>query len=198
MDANAIFLSCVRFVVAVAARNMKILLFASLTAALVLPVMYFGGIIPITVVTQTWSPVYSNEELVEHSEMVVHGTLVDSNSYVEWQVGGNVAVPSVYTVWSLQQSESIKGPDFKTVDFVVNGGAYNNIFHDAMHDTELNRGDVVIVFLTKDTDSIYKDHYYLTGIESGIYKISDGLATNSYVKSSYKVDSLKEFLRSFN
>ena len=198
MDANAIFLSCIGLVAAVVARNMKILLFASLTAALVLPGMYFGGIIPITVVTQAWSPVYSNEELVEYSEMVMHGTLVDSSSYVEWQVGGNVVVPSVYTVWSLQQSESIKGPDFKTVDFVVNGGAYNNIVHDAMHDTELNKGDDVIIFLTKDTGSIYRDHYYLTGIESGIYKISDGLATNSYVKSSYKVDSLKKSLRSFN
>ena len=103
---------------------MKILLFASLIAALALPGMYFGGIIPMTVVTYGWSPVYSNEELVEYSEMVMHGTLVDSSSYVEWHVSGNVAVPSVYTVWSLQQSESIKGPDFKTVDFVVNGGTY--------------------------------------------------------------------------
>ena len=74
----------------------------------------------------------------------------------------------------------------------------DNIVHESMHDTELNKGDDVIVFLTKDTDSIYKDHYYLTGIESGIYKISDGFATNGYVKSSYDVDSLKSSLRSFN
>ena len=198
MDANAIFLSCIGLVVAMVARSLKILLFVSLTATLVLPGMYFGGIIPITVVTQAWSPVYSNEKLVEYSEMVMHGTLVDSSSYVEWHVSGNMAVPSVYTVWSLQQSESIKGQDFKTVDFVVNGGTYSNIVHKSMHDTELNKGDVVIVFLTKDTDSIYRDHYYLTGIESGIYKISDGVATNSYVKSSYDVDSLKSSLRSFD
>ena len=104
------------------------------------------------------SGLQQREELVEYSEMVMHGTLVDSSSYVEWHVSGNAAVPSVYTVWSLQQSESIKGPDFKTVDFVVNGGTYNNIVHESMHDTELNKGDDVIVFLTKDTDSIYKDH----------------------------------------
>ena len=176
--------------------NKKILV--PLAAILVLPGMYLGGVIPMNVVTEMYSPVYSNENLVERSELVVHGTLLDSSSYVEWYVSGNVAVPSVYTVWNLQQSESIKGQDFKTVEFVVDGGTYNNIVQKSMHDTELNKGDDVIVFLSKDTDSIYKDNYYLTGIESGIYKITGDLATNNYVKSSYDVDSFKDSLRSFN
>ena len=176
--------------------NKKILI--PLVAILALPGMYLGGVIPMSVVTEVYSPLYSNENLVERSELVVHGTLLDSISYVEWYVSGSVVVPSVYTVWTLQQSESIKGQDFRTIEFVVDGGTYNNIVQKSMHDTELSKGDNVIVFLSKDADSIYKDNYYLTGIESGIYKITDGVARNNYVKSSYDVDSLKGSLRSFN
>ena len=176
--------------------NKKLLI--PIAVVLVLPGMYFGGIIPMSVVTESYSPVFSNEELAEYSGTIVHGTLADSSSYVEWRVSGSVAVPSVYTVWTLEQIESFKGEGSKTVDFVVDGGTYNNIVQKAMHDTELNKGEEVVVFLLKDTDSVYKDNYYLTGIESGIYKIKDGFATNSYVKSSYDADSLKEFLRLFN
>ena len=151
-----------------------------------------------SVVTETYSPAYNNEQLVEQSELVMQGILGDSRSYVDWEVSGNIAVPSVYTVWDLQQIEFIKGPDFKTIEFVVDGGTYNNIVHKSMPDTELNKGDDVIVFLSKYPDSVYKDNYHLTGIESSVYKIQDGLATNSYVKSTYDVDSLKAALRSFN
>ncbi len=176
--------------------NKKILI--PLATILVIPGAYFGGIIPMSIVTEAYSPVYGNEDLVDRSILVAHGTLGDSRSYVEWEVSGNVAFPSVYTVWELHQSESLKGQYSKTMEFVVDGGTYNNISQESMHDTELNKRDEVIVFLSKDTDSIYKDNYYLTGIESGVYKIKDGIAANSYVKSSYDVDSLKSELRSFN
>ena len=55
----------------------------------------------------------------------------------------------------------------------------------------------VIVFLTKDTGSIYKDNYYLTGIESRVFKTKDRLVTNDYTNSSHDADSFKSSLRSF-
>ncbi len=168
-----------------------------LAVILILPGMYLGGAIPMSVNTEAWSPVYTNEELVEYSDLIIHGTLTDNYSYVEWYTSGNIAVPSVYTVWTIEHSETFKGPADGKTEFVVNGGSYNNIVQDVMHETELIKGDDVIVFLTKEPDSVYKDHYYMVGIESGIYKINDGFATNSYVKSSYDVDSLKSSLRSF-
>ena len=177
---------------------MKKKLLVPIAVALVIPWMYFGGAIPISVNSEAWSPAYTNEELMGYSELVVFGTLEDSRSYVEWRLNGNLVVPSVYTVWTLEQGESIKGAEFKTTEFVVDGGTHNNIVHDAMRYTELSKGDEVVVFLTRDADGVYGANYHLTGIESGIYKISEGLATNGYVKSSYEVGSLKEALRSFN
>ena len=171
---------------------------ALIAVALLLPGLYFGGIIPMSVSTETWSPAYTSEELAEYSDLIIHGTLTDSYSYVEWHINGNVAVPSVYTVWTIEHSETFKGAAGDKTEFVVNGGTYNNIIQDVMHETELSRGDDAVVFLAKEPDSIYKDHYYMVGIESGIYKISNGKAANDYVKSSYDADSFKETLRTLD
>ena len=176
--------------------NKKLLI--PIAVVLALPGMYLGGVIPMSVNTEALSPAYGTEDLARYSDLVIYGVLTDSYSYVEWYVSGNIAVPSVYTVWTIEQSESFKGEHSNTVEFVVNGGTYNNIVQRSMYDTELNKGDDVIVFLTKDTGSIYKDNYYMTGIESGIYKIRDSIATNNYMKSSYDADSLKESLRTLN
>ena len=62
----------------------------------------------------------------------------------------------------------------------------------------MNVGDDVIVFLAKDPDSIYIDYHYMVGIESGIYKIDDGMAKNDYVKSSYDANSFKDALKNQN
>ena len=167
-------------------------------AVMILPGMYLGGIIPMSVHTEAFSPVYTNEQLVDRSEIVAHGTLSLTKSFVEWEISGNNAVPSVYTVWELQQSESIKGQDSKRIQFVTDGGSYNNIVQEAMHETELNEGDQVIVFLSKDTDSIYKDNYYLTGIQSGIFKVTDGEAKNGYTNTSYDLKSFKTSLKSLS
>ena len=176
--------------------NKKLLM--SIAVVLALPGLYLGGIIPMSVHTEAWSPVYGSEELAKYSDRIIHGTLTDSYSYVEWYVNGNVAVPSVYTVWTMEHSETFKGGTGDKTEFVVNGGTYNNIVQDVMHKTELNKGDDAIVFLAKDSDSIYGDRYYMVGIESGIYKISDDKATNDYVKASYDADTFKETLRTLN
>ncbi len=176
--------------------NKKLLM--PIAVVLVLPGLYLGGIIPMSVNTEAWSPVYTDEKLAKYSDLIIHGTLTDSYSYVEWYVSGNVAVPSVYTVWTIEHSETLKGGAGDKTEFVVNGGTYNNIVQDVMHKTELNKGDDVIVFLAKEPDSVYKDHYYMVGIESGIYKIDDGKATNDYVESSYNADSFKETIKEFN
>jgi len=178
--------------------NKKILI-PIVTAVLILPALYFGGIVPMSVLTESFSPTYTQQELVERSDIVSQGELVKGKSFVEWTISGNNAIPSVYTNWSLHQSESIKGDNSKVIEFVVDGGIYNNIIQKAMHETKLNEGDNVIVFLSKDIDSIYKDNYYMTGIESGIYKIGeDDVARNSYTDASHDVDSFKSSLRSFN
>ena len=168
--------------------NKKILI--TLVVILILPGLYFGGIIPISVMSDVYSPNYSGEELVGRSELIAHGTLVSSSSYVEWYANGNVVVPSVYTVWTMQSSELFKGQHSEIIEFVVNGGTYNNINQKTMQHIELNEEDDVIVFLSKDTDSIYKDNYYLTGIQSGVYMVKDDVAINNYTKSVYDVDSL--------
>ena len=176
--------------------NKKILVLAVVAVVLILPGVYFGGLIPLTATTYSFSPVYDDKTLYQISLIVVEGTLVKDSSYVEWHISGNYAVPSISTVWSLQQNESFKGPGLEIVEFIVDGGTYNMVHH-AMHSTELNRGDDVIVFLSKDADSIYKDNYYLTGIESGVFKIKDGFAANEYTNSSHDADSFKSSLRSF-
>ena len=178
--------------------NMNKKLLIPIAVVLTLPGLYLGGIVPMSVNTEAWSPVYNTEELAKYSDLIIHGTFTDSYSYVEWHISGNVAVPSVYTVWTIKHSETFKGGTGDKTEFVVNGGTYNNIVQKVMHETELNKGDDVIVFLTKEPDSIYKNHYYMVGIESGIYKISGDKATNNYVKSSHDADSLKKMLKTLN
>ena len=178
--------------------NKETLALAVVAVVLILSGAYFGGIIPLTATTYSSSPAYDDETLYQTSLIVVEGTLVEDSSHVEWHVSGNYAVPSISTVWSLQQNELFKGQDLDIVEFIVDGGTYNNMVHHAMHSTELNRGDDVIVFLSKDADSIYKDNYYLTGIESGVFKIKDGLASNEYTGSSHDADSFRSSLRSFD
>ena len=99
---TAIFLSCIRPVVVMVSRNMKILLFTSLIAALALPGMYFGGITThdcshLRVVcrftaTRNWLST-ARWSCMGHSWTAV----------LTWSgmLAGNVAVTSVYTVWSL-------------------------------------------------------------------------------------------------
>ena len=65
------------------------------------------------------------------------------------------------------------------------------------YDTDLNRRDEVIVFLLKDTYSVYKDNYYLAGIESGACKIKDRFATNRHTNPSYDADSVRPSLQPF-
>ena len=113
-------------------------------------------------------------------------------------MNGNIAVPSVYTVWTLQKSESLKGNTDKIIEFVVDGGEYNNIKQTIMYETELNERDDVLVFLSKETDSIYKDNYYITGLANGIFKIKDGVVKNNFMKTSENADSMKASLKSFN
>lgn len=177
--------------------NKKVLI-PIVVAVMILPGMYFGGIIPMNIVSHGYSPTYSDQELVERSEIVAKGILVTSESYIDWYVNDSIAVPSVFTVWSLQQSESIKGEKSNIIKFVVDGGTFNNITQKSMDYTELNEGDKVIVFLSKDTDSVYKGNYYMTGIETGIYKIENGMATNSYKNTSIAENSFKSSLKSFN
>lgn len=177
----------------------KTIIIPSIVAAiLLLPGLYFGGIMPLESGTIVLSPAFDIDELMKRSERTVEGTLVDDRSYVEWYVSGNIAVPHVYTVWTLETTDSIKGEDTKTVEFVVDGGSYNNIKQTGLHETELNRGDKVIVFLSRGSDGVYGDNYYLTGVESGVYKIENGQARNSFMNTSYNVNSLKTSLQGFS
>ena len=178
--------------------NKKIFIPAIAAVALLPVMMYFGGIFPMDVTTYALSPAYDKQELVKKSDIIAYGTLVSSKAYVEWSMNGNIAVPSVYTVWTLQKSESLKGNTDKIIEFVVDGGEYNNIKQTIMYETELNERDDVLVFLSKETDSIYKDNYYITGLANGIFKIEDGVVKNSFMKTSENADSMKASLKSFN
>ena len=162
---------------------------------LLLPGLYFGGFIPLESNRSSYSPPYSIEELKQYSHLTVEGILAGNQSYVEWYIDGNVALPTVFTIWTVQSTDNIKGTDSETVEFVVLGGTYNNIKQTLMHDTKLNNGDKVVIFLSDEKDTIYGDRYFLTGGESGIFQMKDdGKTVNIYQNKEYDSITFKSFL----
>jgi hypothetical protein len=179
----------------------KVILIPIVVAAVfaLIPGAYFGGLVPLDSHVEAFSPTLDREELVKHSEVVLKGTLGESRTVVDWEeLGTGIIVPNIYTVWVIDVEDSLKKDTeiAKTsFEFIVDGGTYNNMVQDVMHETELNEGDNVIVFLSIDRDSVYGDNYYMTGIESGIYKIENGIATNSYLGQSYETAAFETAIK---
>jgi len=176
---------------------MNKIIISSIVIIAILPMLYFGGIIPISSDSYGLSPVMEYEELMEKSQIVVKGKIVGSQVNVEFFDQNDMLVPDITTTWTLDIKKLIKGNHTgTTVDFVTQGGTYNNMKHTAMHGVDVNIGDKMVIFLAKEPASIWGDNYYVAGAQSGVYKIKDTKAENDFLKKSFDESDFENKLKS--
>ena len=182
---------------------MRRILFVPIVVVLgmiMMPGLYYTGYIPVTVDSSSLSPMYDEAELHSKSILAVEGILTDRQTDLTFVKNGNVDAPYVYTTWTLRVTDILKGlPDSEKIQFKTSGGTYKNVEHQILDKIHMDVGDNVLVFLTKDPDSQWGDSYYVTGIQSGIYTIGNGVqAYNDLRKIDINLDELKTSIRSMN
>lgn len=163
----------------------------------ILPALYFTGIVPVKVTSDGLSPVFDEAELMERSILAIHGSIVDVDTEVVFENNGDIISPYVFSIWTIASIDTIKGTEQEKIQFKTSGGTYRNIVHHS-HSPSFEIGDEVIVFLSKDPDSVWGNSYYLTGIASGVFEIdANDNATNKLRDVTVNVEQLKNTLRSF-
>lgn len=155
-------------------------------AVLMVPGLYFTGNIPMTVQSEGFAHIMGPEEAYNKSIIVAEGTIIREKTELTFVENGIHQVPYVYTTWTLETSDVIKG-EGKKIKFKTSGGTYNKIEHISLSGPHFEKGQEVIVFLSKDPPgTMWGDSYYLTGIASGLYKITPE-GTNGLVSEPAKV-----------
>lgn len=133
------------------------------------------GIIPMQIHSSTSMEEYSVEQISQRAEMIVKGTIVDAKSNIHASIS-NPDRPIVLTTYSLKPDTTIKGSDkSEIVEFKVSGGVVNNVVH-LSDQPVFEKGERVLLFLSKEPGTIYGDSYYLTGVTQGVYKIKGDVA----------------------
>ena len=181
---------------------MRKILFVPIIVALgmfAVPGMYYNGYIPVGVHSAGLSPLMLEDELYSKSSLILEGTLIDKTTELSFVKNGEIDTPYVFTTWTLLTKDTIKGVQSEKVEFKTSRGTYKNIEHVNLESLHMELDQDVIVFLSKDPPgSQWGDSYYLTGINSGLFKIdSEGNAKNDLRDVTVKVDELKTQLRSF-
>ena len=135
---------------------------------------------------------------MEKSKIAAHGKIIDNHVNIDFIEKGKILIPDITTTWTFEVQEMIKGEPSKQIQFLTEGGKYNNMEHISMDHIDLAVGDKLIVFLDKTPSSVWGGDYYLAGIESGVYKINnDGdKAKNHYLNKSFDLVMFKAELKS--
>lgn len=142
--------------------------------ALLQAVMLFG-IVPMQIQSFTSMEEYSVEQLSQRAEVITKGTIVDAKSNIHASIT-NPDRPTVLTTYSVKPDTMIKGDDrSEVIEFKVSGGVVNNVVH-LSDQPVFEKGELVLLFLSKEAGTIYDDDYYLTGVTQGVYKLKDDIA----------------------
>lgn len=106
----------------------------------------------------------SLEDMISQSTAIVHA-----------KVTGSYAIrrgPVIYTCYSIQVSEQLKGPKPSTV--TVPGGTFNNLRQTFPGAPELKTGDEFVFFLWTGSSEITQ----IIGLTQGLFRISQGASDN--------------------
>lgn len=104
----------------------------------------------------------SLDDMIRESTAIVRGTIAGSHTT---QQG-----PLIYTHYTLQVSESLKGSPQATVDFVVPGGVANNIRQTFAGAPEFHQGGNYVLFLWTGSSGLT----HIIGLTQGIFSLSPG------------------------
>ena len=129
-------------------------------------------------------------ELVSTSELIIKGSVLNVTSF-EKKVDLEHKMPWIFSIATVQVQDVLKGEIGERIIRVqLHGGeTEERIALSEGHDIK-DAGDV-IMFLEKDSESIYGSNYALVSQISSMYLIDDDVAKHYYEEKSLSVDSLK-------
>lgn len=144
-----------------------------------IPVLFVLSVaLPVGNSIHTLESSVTDEELIQNSDMIVKGTLVNSET-VELFYGADPKTPKIYTKWTISPDTVFKGEsDSKYIEALMPGGEKEGFATIVDHVPDMHKGDVVILFLNKDPESVFGDNYVIAGPVAGTYLVRDGIATN--------------------
>jgi len=116
----------------------------------------------------------SLSDMISRSTVIVRGKI--TGSYAAFAG----TAPVIYTHYSIQVSEWLKGSGAPLVDVAVPGGVVNNVRHSFSGSTELNTGDEFVFFLWTSKAGLTQ----IVGLTQGIFSVApdgsvDPMATRS-------------------
>jgi len=86
----------------------KIILASSVSMAVLLPIMFVIGIIPMQIESHSLSPDMNIEEVTAATDLIIKGTLENPVSIKQYD-DGDLTKPMIFTDWELYPSEFLKG-----------------------------------------------------------------------------------------
>lgn len=155
----------------------KIIVLSVMGIVALLPIAFFGGLIPLTIESHGSTPLFTVEELTEKTQVIVMGTVISSSSELV-HLDGEISKPIIFTKYLVKPDNFIKGTDKSDVlEVKVIGGKHNTMEHLSEY-TQFEKNERVLLFLNKEPHTRYGNSYYISGVDQGAYKIQDQMAVN--------------------
>ncbi len=185
--------------------NKKIIL--PFLALAIIPVLVFGFSQPsadelgkqfakdhqgMTIGVHTLEEDITEQEEINRSSLVVEGEILNTKAY--WINVNDQKYPRIFTDYTVQVDEVIKGDYKKIIKVTIGGGELDGVKTSTVA-PELAKGDKVIMILGKDISSPFGDNYVPISISKSTYVIDeDGIAENKKSDRSDNKDKVKERL----
>jgi len=185
--------------------NKKLLL--PFLALAVIPVLVFGVSQPsadefgkqfakeyqgMTIGVHTLEEAITEQEEINRASLVVEGTILNAKPY--WVKINDHSYPEIFTDYTVQVDDVIKGAHKKVITVTIGGGELDGV-KTATDSHELAKGDRVIMILGQDITTIFRDSYVPISISKSTYVIGDDdIAENKESDRTDKKDKVKERL----
>jgi hypothetical protein len=185
--------------------NKKLLL--PFLALAVIPVLVFGVSQPsadefgkqfakeyqgMTIGVTTLEEAITEQEEINRASLVVEGTILNAKPY--WVKINDHSYPEIFTDYTVQVDDVIKGAHKKVITVTIGGGELDGV-KTATDSHELAKGDRVIMILGQDITTIFRDSYVPISISKSTYVIGDDdIAENKQSDRTDKKDKVKERL----
>ena len=184
--------------------NKKLLL--PFLALAVIPVLVFGVSQPSadefgkqfakehqgTIGVHTLEEAITEQEEINRASLVVEGNILNAKPY--WVKINDHSYPRIFTDYTVQVDDVIKGAHKKVITVTIAGGELDGVKL-ATDSYELAKGDRVIMILGQDITTIFRDSYVPISISKSTYVIGDDdIAENKKSDRTDKKDKVKERL----
>ncbi len=112
----------------------------------------------------------SEKEEINRASLIVEGTVLEAKPF--WKIVHENSNPRIFTDYTIQVDDVIKGQDKRTVKVTMSGGSLDGIKSQTAA-PELAEGDRVIMILGQDLASVFGDSYTPVSISKSTYVIDE-------------------------